>query len=207
MVCDIIRLRFFILSSFKRWVITRLFVFYDILQRLGVRAEDSIEENILGLIEASVEAIGYEIVRVRLRGTKASKSLQIMIDRKDGEMITVDDCEKVSQHVSALLDVEDPIAEAYNLEISSPGIDRPLTRIKDFINFAGCEVKLEASAKIDGQARFRGKLIGMEDNDVVLEINVVDFIDPLSSKRVKINFDSVKNAKLVMTDELMRGIK
>ncbi len=166
-------------------------------------AEGSIEAKILELVSHSIENMGYEVVRVRMQGSGASSALQIMIDRLDGKTITVDDCEKVSKHVSAVLDVADPIADAYNLEISSPGVDRPLTRKKDFIKFAGLEVKLESRDKIDGQAKFRGKLIGVEDETVLLDLNIIDMTDPGTAKQVKIEFNNIKNAKLVLTDELM----
>jgi ribosome maturation factor RimP len=166
-------------------------------------AEDSIEIKVLGILSPSVESMGYEIVRIRMQGSGEAKALQIMIERADGKMINVEDCEKVSKQASALLDIEDPIDEAYSLEISSPGLDRPLTRPKDFVNYAGLEIKLESKAKIDGQAKFRGKLVGMEGSDVMLDLNVIDLASPEKSKRVKIGFDNVKNAKLVLTNELM----
>lgn len=166
-------------------------------------AEDSIEIKVLNILSASVEAMGYEIVRVRVQGSGESKALQVMIDRTDGKIVNVEDCEKVSKQVSALLDVEDPIEEAYNLEVSSPGLDRPLTRQKDFITYAGLEIKLESKGKIDGQAKFRGKLIGMEGSDVLLDLNIIDLTSPEKAKRVKIGFDNIRNAKLVLTDELM----
>lgn len=166
-------------------------------------AEDSIEIKVLNILSASVEAMGYEIVRVRLQGSGAAKALQVMIDRKDGKIINVEDCEKVSKQASALLDVEDPIADAYNLEISSPGLDRPLTRQKDFVTYSGNEIKLESKSKIEGQAKFRGKLVGMEGNDVLLDLNIIDLANPDKPKQVKIGFDNIRNAKLVLTDELM----
>ena len=166
-------------------------------------AEDSIEVKILNIINSSVESMGYEIVRVRLQGSGEGKVLQVMIDRADGKMIGVEDCEKVSRHISALLDVEDPIEDAYNLEVSSPGVDRPLTRLKDFAQFAGFEIKLEAKKKIEGQGKFRGKLAGVDGEDVLLDLNVVDLASPDKPKQVKIAFDNIKNAKLLLTDELM----
>ena len=169
-------------------------------------AEDSIEIKILNIISPSIENMGYENVRVRIEGSGEAKTLQIMIDRKDGKTIGVEDCEKVSTQVSALLDVEDPIADAYNLEVSSPGVDRPLTRLKDFTNFVGFDVKLESKRKIDGQGKFRGKLIGLEGEDVLLELNVVDMASPERLKQVKIAFDNIRNAKLILTDELMKKI-
>ena len=166
-------------------------------------AEDTIEIKILELIAPSALSMGYEIVRIRMQGSGEAKSLQVMIERADGKMIAVEDCEKVSKHVSALLDVEDPITDAYNLEVSSPGVDRPLTRLKDFSKFAGFEVKLESKGKIDGQAKFRGKLVGLEAEDVVMDLNIIDLANPGVPKRVKIGFNNIRNAKLILTDELM----
>ena len=104
--------------------------------------------------------MGYELVRVRLMGGK-SATLQVMADRPEGG-IEVDDCADISTAVSAVLDVEDPITDTYTLEVSSPGIDRPLTRLKDFATFEGYEAKLETSELIDGRKRFKGVLAGVE---------------------------------------------
>jgi len=166
-------------------------------------AEDTIEMKVADLLVASVLSLGYEIVRVKMQGSGAAKSLQIMIDRADGGLIAVEDCEKVSAHVSALLDVEDPIADAYNLEVSSPGVDRPLTRLKDFTKYSGFEIKLESKGKIEGQAKFRGKLVGLDGEDVVMDLNIIDIANPEKPKRVKIGFNNIRNAKLILTDELM----
>lgn len=172
---------------------------------LGIKvlAEDSIEIKILELLAPSVLNMGYEIVRVKLQGSGDARSLQIMMERLDEKMIVVEDCEKVSKHISALLDVEDPIQDAYNLEVSSPGVDRPLTRLKDFTRFAGFEVKLESKSKIDGQGKFRGKLVGLEGEDVILDLNIIDMANPGVPKQVRIAFNNIRNAKLVLTDELM----
>lgn len=166
-------------------------------------AEDTIEVKILQLLAPSIENMGYEVVRVRMQGSGSAKALQVMIDRTDGKMIGVEDCEKVSKHISALLDVEDPIDTSYNLEVSSPGVDRPLTRLKDFIRYAGFEIKLEANSKIDGQAKFRGNLVGLENENIVMDLNIIDITNPGMPKRVKIPFSNLRNAKLVLTDELM----
>lgn len=171
---------------------------------LNMLAEDSTELKVLEILSPSVESMGYEIVRIKLNGSGAAKALQVMIDRVDGKSIVVEDCEKVSKHVSALLDVEDPIQEAYNLEISSPGVDRPLTRLKDFVKFAGFDVKLETRAKIDGQAKFRGKIAGCEGDEVLLDLNIIDMANPSSPKKVRIKFNDIRTAKLVLTDELMK---
>src|SRR6516165_9454833 len=105
------------------------------------------------LLAPSLEAMGYEIVRVQLSGGR-SPTVQVMVDRQDGRPTTIDDCTSISRTASALLDVEDPLEGSYTLEVSSPGIDRPLVRPKDFERFAGFEVKAETSAPLDGRRRF-----------------------------------------------------
>jgi ribosome maturation factor RimP len=166
-------------------------------------AQDTVEIKIAELILPSLLNMGYELVRIKIQGSGAAKALQIMVDRVDGKLIAVEDCEKVSTHVSAILDVEDPIADAYNLEISSAGVDRPLTRLKDFAKYAGFEIKLESIAKIEGQAKFRGKLVGLDGQEVVIDLNIVDMANPDKQKQLKIGFANIRSAKLVLTDELM----
>ena len=126
-------------------------------------------DRIAATIEPALAAMGYEIVRVRLGGGQGSPTLQIMCDRLDGQPLTLDDCTGISRLASAVLDVEDPIAGEYTLEVSSPGLDRPLTRPKDFERFAGAEARLETSFPVDGQKRFKGVLRGLDDDAVILE--------------------------------------
>jgi len=137
--------------------------------------------------------MGYELVRVRLMGGKTTL-LQIMADRPEGG-IEVDECGDISTAVSATLDVEDPITDTYTLEVSSPGIDRPLTRLKDFEEFEGYEAKLETSELIDGRRRFKGVLAGVEDDEVMINI---------TEGTVGLRFEWLSDAKLVLTDELIR---
>ena len=118
--------------------------------------------EIEALIAPGLEAMGYEIVRVQLSG-KQSLVLQIMAERADGTPVIVDDCAAISRAVSAILDVEDPIERAYTLEVSSTGIDRPLTRLADFQRFADFEARVEMHEPIDGQRRFTGRLAGLRD--------------------------------------------
>lgn len=146
------------------------------------------------MIDAGLEAIGYQLVRVRLTGARANRTLQIMIERLDEGPVTVDDCAAVSRHVSAVLDVEDPIDDTYMLEVSSPGIDRPLTRERDFARFAGFEAKVELAALQDGRRRFRGRLLGCEDGLVKLMTDEGEATLP---------FEAIATAKLVLTDELI----
>jgi len=147
------------------------------------------------IIAPSVEAMGYEIVRVLLLGGQRP-TLQIMAERIDGGPMTVEDCADISRSVSALLDVEDPIAGAYTLEVSSPGLDRPLTRLKDFERFAGFTAKLETRLAVDGRKRFKGTLKGVEGDEVLLDSD---------TGPARVAFDNVLRAKLVITDELLRA--
>ncbi|MCY3830699.1 MAG: ribosome maturation factor RimP [Rhodospirillaceae bacterium] len=130
-------------------------------------------DRIAETIEPALAAMGYEIVRVQLGGghnrSGHSATLQIMCDRLDGQALTLDDCAEISRLASAVLDVEDPIAGAYTLEVSSPGLDRPLTRPKDFDRFAGCEARIELRLPVDGRKRFKGVLRGLEGETVLLE--------------------------------------
>ena len=131
-------------------------------------AKAAIDQRLAGLITPVIEDLGFELVRVRLMSGKAT-TLQIMAERPEGG-IEVDQCAAISTAVSATLDVEDPIVDEYTLEVSSPGIDRPLTRLKDFATFEGYEAKIETTELIEGRRRFKGQLAGVEDNDVLINI-------------------------------------
>ncbi|TWB36849.1 ribosome maturation factor RimP [Nitrospirillum pindoramense] len=154
-----------------------------------------VQERIAGIIAPSVEAMGYDLVRVLLTGN-ARPTLQIMAERLDGAAMTVDDCAEISRAVSALLDVEDPIEVAYTLEVSSPGIDRPLTRLKDFERFAGFEVRVETSQPVDDRRRFIGMLKGVEDGKVLVD---------MPTGPAAVPFDLILRAKLVMNDALLKA--
>jgi ribosome maturation factor RimP len=146
------------------------------------------------LIAPSLEVLGLELVRVRYGG-HGRPTLQIMIERSDRAEISVDDCALASRTVSALLDVEDPIGSAYNLEVSSPGLDRPLTRIDDFDRFAGYEAKIEMSEAVEGRNRLRGQLLGVENENVLISLSDGD--------TAVVPFSTIKRAKLVLTDALI----
>jgi|GEM_PF-265871 len=147
-------------------------------------------------IAPMVETMGYEIVRISYIGAGSSKpTLQIMAERPDGTML-IDDCSRLSQAVSALLDVEDVIEEAYFLEVSSPGIDRPLTRLKDFDRYKDHEVRIELDSPMNGQKKFRGILRGLDGEMILLETDTGD---------VSLPFYDVFKAKMVLTDELIRS--
>jgi ribosome maturation factor RimP len=155
-------------------------------------AKTAIDRRLAAIVTPTIEGMGYELVRLRLMGGKRHV-LQIMADRSDGE-IEVEDCARISRAVGAVLDVEDPIASEYTLEVSSPGIDRPLTRLKDFERWDGYEAKLETSELIDGRRRFRGVLQGVEDGEVLVE---------LPEGMIGLSFDWLSDAKLVLTDDLI----
>jgi ribosome maturation factor RimP len=156
-------------------------------------AKAAIDRRISEIITPVIEDMGFELVRVRLMSGK-STILQIMADKPEGG-IEVDDCAEISQAVSAVLDVEDPILDEYTLEVSSPGIDRPLTRLKDFEMFEGYEAKIETSEMIDGRRRFKGELAGVEDDEVLINV---------AEGTIGLKFDWLSDAKLVLTDELIR---
>ena len=162
-------------------------------------ASASIDRRLAEILAPVIEDMGYELVRVRLMGGK-TKTLQIMADRPDGG-IEVDDCAAISTAVSAVLDVEDPLEEAYTLEVSSPGIDRPLTRLKDFEAWDGYDAKLETRELIDGRRRFKGVLAGVEDDEVLLTLPAAAANEePVT---IGLKFGWLSDAKLVLTDELI----
>lgn len=180
----------------EQWTGGPLFLFLGLTVRFLLSEKSySLDptEKIAALITPSLESLGYEIVRVSFTGGER-QILQIMAEREDGTM-TIQGCTEISRTVSALLDVEDPITEAYELEVSSPGIDRPLTRQKDFERWAGYEVKIELAEAVNGQRRYRGKLLGIEDDIISLLGD--------ASEKFKLPFVDVRKAKLVLTDELI----
>jgi ribosome maturation factor RimP len=153
--------------------------------------------RIAQLIEPSLEAMGYGLVRVVITSGRRA-TLQVMAERRDDRPMTVDDCAQISHSVSALLDVADPITGAYMLEISSPGIDRPLVRAEDYDRFAGFEAKFELARPIEGRKRFRGRLLGTSGSKVLLATETGEKELPL---------DAVARAKLVITDDLMAAAR
>lgn len=162
-------------------------------------ARAAMDRRIAEIIAPVVTGMGFELVRVRLMTGKES-TLQIMAQRPDGTM-EVDDCGKVSTALSALLDVEDPIVDNYTLEVSSPGIDRPLTRLKDFDQWSGAEARIETTELIDGRRRFKGTLMGTEGDEVLIEIE-----DKGAPVTIGLRFDWLSDAKLILTDDLIREV-
>lgn len=148
----------------------------------------------MALIEPTAEELGYRMVRVRLSGLRR-KRLQLMAERvRDGQM-EVDDCARLSRAVSALLDENDPIQGEYDLEVSSPGIDRPLMRIEDFERFIGHTAKLETLGMVDGRKRFKGDIAGVDGADVLLTLP--------EGGDVRLPFAGLAEARLVLTDKLI----
>lgn len=157
-------------------------------------AKAPIDQRLAAIVQPVIESMGFELIRLRLMGSHGkAKTLQIMADRPEGG-IEVDDCAEISTAVSAVLDVEDPITEPYTLEVSSPGIDRPLTRLKDFDIWAGHEARIETIESIDGRKRFKGDLEGTEGDEVLIAVE---------EGTIGLKFDWLADAKLLLTDELI----
>lgn len=146
------------------------------------------------MLEPLIDEMGFDLVRVITIGN-VNPTLQIMIERKDRENIVVDDCAAVSRAVSALLDEKDPIAGRYTLEVSSPGLDRPLTALENFVRFAGFEAKIETDVEIEKRKRFKGRIVRVDEND-----NIVFAMD---GEEYFIPYEAVFKAKLLLTDELL----
>jgi ribosome maturation factor RimP len=152
-----------------------------------------LESRILLIAKPIIQDMGFEVIRIRLIDGK-SKLIQIMIDSPKMN-ITVDDCANISNELSAAIDVEDPYEDAFNLEVSSPGIDRPLTRLCDFDQWSGYEAKLETTSAIEGQKRFKGILSGTDGDEVLIKLDI---------GTIGLKFDWLSDAKLILTDALLR---
>jgi ribosome maturation factor RimP len=159
----------------------------------GKTAED---HRLLELLDPVAEAAGYEIVRLRLMGGESARRLQIMAETPDGEMV-VEDCARLSRAISEVMDAADPIAGEYTLEVSSPGVDRPLTRLKDFANYEGHDARVELDRVAEGRKRFRGVLAGVEGDAVGIDLEGED-------STAMIPFSWIVDAKLILTDALMK---
>ena len=160
--------------------------------------ESGAAARVAELIEPALSGSGFRLVRVAVSG-REGKTLQIMAERPDGTL-TIADCEAISKEISPLLDVHDPIAGSYHLEVSSPGIDRPLVRPSDFEVWSGHEAKIEVKQPIDGRKRFRGTLEGFEDGEVRIEVDLGE----AGRNVIGIPMALVGEARLVLTDELIR---
>ncbi|NEY90038.1 ribosome maturation factor RimP [Tabrizicola oligotrophica] len=159
-------------------------------------AKTAMDRRLADIVQPVIEGLGFELVRIRLMGG-ATRTLQIMADKPEGG-IEVDHCGDISTAVSAVLDVEDPIEENYVLEVSSPGIDRPLTRLKDFEMWKGWEARVETTELIDGRRRFKGTLAGVEGEEVLIALD-----EGKETVVIGLQFDWLSDAKLILTDELI----
>ncbi len=150
------------------------------------------------VVEPVLEDLGFRLVRAKV-DVRAETTVQVMAERPGGS-ISVDDCETISRQLSPILDVHDLVPGAYRLEVSSPGIDRPLVRASDFENWSGHEAKLELAEPIDGRKRFRGRLQGFEDGEVLIEVELPE----IGATVLGLPLNLLRDAKLVLTDELVR---
>ena len=169
------------------------------LRRFGGRQKGHgrvhLEQRIEKIIEPAVQDLGFEVVRVQLSGNHNPR-LQIMAEPIVGDNMTIDHCATISRTVSAILDVDDPIQGGYTLEVSSPGLDRPLVKLRDFKRFAGSDVRIETNETVDGRKRFRGRLSGVEGETITIEVDGEDMSIPYSL---------VHRAKLLVTNDMLAG--
>ncbi|MFN7026974.1 MAG: ribosome maturation factor RimP [Pseudorhizobium sp.] len=171
----------------------------QIEQEPRIIVETGLDLRVAEIIEPVIGSMDYRLVRVRLMNQNGL-TLQVMAERNDGTM-TVEDCETVSTAISPVLDVEDPVDKAYHLEVSSPGIDRPMVRKSDFARWQGHIVKCETSIMIDNRKRFRGKIVETNDEGFTIERDQVAYGEAPS---VTIPFTALSEAKLILTDDLIR---
>jgi ribosome maturation factor RimP len=168
-----------------------------------VRGKTQEDIGLVELLDPVAESVGYEIVRLRLMGGAEQRRLQIMAERPlqadgSGGDMNVEDCAKLSRAISEIMDAADPISGEYTLEVSSPGVDRPLTRLKDFDTYAGLEIRIELDRVAEGRKRFKGELAGVEEGQVGLNLEGED------DTTVYFPFEWIVEAKLVLTDQLMK---
>ncbi len=161
-----------------------------------MRGKTSEDLKLIDLLDPVAEAAGYEIVRLRLMGG-FERRLQIMAERPDG-LMEIEDCTRLSRAISEVMDAADPISGEYTLEVSSPGIDRPLTRLKDFAAYEGCEARIELDRLAEGRKRFRGILAGVEENYVLIDL------EGEADHTAQLPVGWIVEAKLVLTDDLMK---
>lgn len=150
-------------------------------------------DRISEMVRPTIEGLGYSLVRVQVSGRQRPR-LQVMAERTDGRPMMVDDCASLSRSLSAVLDVEDPISTTYTLEVSSPGIDRPLVKLADYDRFAGCEARIELVRLVGGRRRFCGRLLGRTGETIRLDVDGVE---------VEVHYDDIQRAKLVLTQDLL----
>ncbi len=158
---------------------------------------DLLSERVEQILTPTIEDMGFDVVRVSISGG-TNATLQIMAEPADGSEMTVDHCADISRAVSAVLDVEDPIQGAYSLEVSSPGLDRPLVRLRDYDRFAGYEAKIELTSLIDGRRKFRGRVDGTDGTDILIEMDGEQF---------RLDHAAIAKAKLIITDEMLAKLE
>lgn len=161
--------------------------------------ETGVAGQISDLVEPVIADLGFRLVRVRIMGRDDSQTVQVMAERADGT-ISIEDCEAISRQLSVVLDAADVMPGAYNLEISSPGIDRPLVRPSDFEDWAGYQAKIELSELLDGRRRFAGALEGFEDGEIRIEVD----LDQIGVQVIGLPVGLISEARLVLTDDLVR---
>ncbi len=170
---------------------------FDWTERLDT--ESGVAARVAAVIEPVIEDLGFRLVRVRITG-EGGTTVQILAERENGTL-TINDCVDITKIISPVLDVEDPILGHYTLEVSSPGIDRPLVRPIDFVRHAGLEARIELSQPIDGQKRFRGIIEGFEDGEVRLELQLKGYDE---AQIIGLPFHAIHDAKLIMNDALFQ---
>lgn len=158
----------------------------------------AVESKISGLIAQDIMALGYDLVRVHISGAGKYSALQIMAERLDGVGMTVEDCAAISKKVSAMIEADPTLADRYDLEVSSPGIDRPLVRLRDFEKYNGHVAKVELATLVEGKKRFQGKIAGIDGEAVAFTVE---------KDTITIPFTVIEKAKLVLTDELLKAAK
>jgi ribosome maturation factor RimP len=152
-------------------------------------------QKVSAAIEPSLESMGYTLVLLKMGEMGRRKTLTIMAERKDEAPMGVEDCTNISRQVGAILDVEDPFTHAYDLEVCSPGLERPLTRLVDYSRFKGSEAKLETYAPISGRKRFRGTILGVQGEMIRLQVD---------KEEVEIGYPDIRTAKLVLSDNIFK---
>ena len=148
------------------------------------------------LIAPIISSLGYDLVRIQIFDEKA-KTLQIMVERLDDANLTVEDCSMISKEISVILDINDPISENYLLEVSSPGIDRPLLQLKDFEKYTGFHARVNMNIMVEGCKKFKGKLTGIEGENIRIRVKEETYVLP---------FDEIQQAKLLLTQELLDAV-
>lgn len=165
--------------------------------------QTALEQQIYDVLIGTLKDLGFDIVRLRIldggSDVSRNKVLEVLIERLDGVHISVKDCKTASNNISAILDVEDIISSHYNLEVSSAGVERPLVKLADFIKYKDYVVQVRLHKAVNDSKKFQGTLLGLDGEDILLEL-------PKEKNVIKIDFANIKEAKLVLTEELFRKI-